>query len=159
MSEPMWHVIQPNPELRRYKVVCAVTPPMGTVSSHTEMGAALAEKGEAGEGPDVGAPTWAWRGRQERSRRLCCLWAIRLGVACAEQENGRPAQREGSRSQPPNGPARGALTGELGAAGVVVEKHRVVVELLVERGEDAVVAPHAVPKDAPILKLFAARLG
>lgn len=45
MNEPQWHVVRPNPELRRYKVVCAVNPPPGTVSSHAEMGAALGEKG------------------------------------------------------------------------------------------------------------------
>lgn len=51
INGPGWFVVQQNPELRRYKVVCAVNPPPGTVSSHAEMGAALGEKGRLEKPP------------------------------------------------------------------------------------------------------------
>ena len=40
----MWHVLQPNPELRRYRLLFAATAPTGTVFSHDDYGEAAREK-------------------------------------------------------------------------------------------------------------------
>ena len=40
----MWHVIQPNPELRRYRLLFSVTRPPAAVFSHEDYGEAAREK-------------------------------------------------------------------------------------------------------------------